>query len=1300
MVVFLLPCLAIAQTTATSQTVENGAITTPIVWSTNGGCIYNWFNATTGAGLQTSGSGDIAPFKAINNTSLPITLTITASPVPRPILAYIPSQATNRVTVVNTTDYTIVAQIPVGKTPYGVAVSPDGTRVYVTNFGDNNVSVIDAVKNTVITNLYTGKGPRGIAVSPDNKRVYVADSIDREVAIIDAENLKVINYYKTDNDLFMPSTVTVSPDGLYVYSGGITNMFVYNVLTNKVALIDFNAAHAGIFTSHDGNLVYGVGAVQAHLEYADGTPTEDYFATYGVHDITTKKSYHYNIGPFSAKGAAISPDDSHIYIASPAFDMLSIVKTQSNTLERLVNVGKKPVGVSVDPKGLVYVVNYDSNDISVIDPSANSSTPINSFKTGDTQPFALGNFITGNTCTSSAPITYTITINPSPPTIITDGTPAALTTPANIPCPPTKIDVSGINLTEGISVTPPAGFEVSLDGLTYSPTLVIGNGGTPPPVPLYIRLAFGNAVGTYSGDILLKSAGATDVKVAVTGTITQAIPYVIASAASGSITACEGSASASPKLQQFTVSGTLLTGDILLTAPANFEISRSATSGFGNNLTLTRVGATVAATTIYVRSAASAKGVISGNVSVTSNGANPLQVAVKGVVAAPPTVNAVANQTLFGGQNTQAVNFTGTGNSYSWVNDNPSIGLAASGDGNITAFKAINNGTTDVVAHITVTPHNDPLAYVANFNLNAVSVINTLTSKIVNTITVARAPYAAVVSPDGTSVYIANQNSGLVSVINTASGTVGNLTVGSNPSGLALSADGSTLYVTNGNQNTVQMLDANSHGLLATITVGNTPQGVAVSPNGSWAYVANRNSNSISVISSALRQKLLDIGVGTSPESVAVSPDGSLVYVTNYNSRSVSVISTADNRVIDAIQVGANPRGIAINQDGSIIYVTNYGSKAVSVIRTSDRSIIKNVPVGDNPEGISLSPDGKLVYVANYGSNNVTVINTADNSTNTTIGLPGSPVSFGNFIVAGTGCAGNAIQFTITVKPSVQHIFVSDALSALTTIYGTPSKAISFRVSADNMSEGILVTPPNGFEVSADGTTFDKTTFVGTSGTIPQTPVYLRLAATTPVGNNYAGDIQLTSTGVPDLVVATVKSTVTKAPVIVTANNLQRNYGKDTPTLTAGYTGFVNGEDETVLTALPVITSTATAASPPGKYPVKAEGAAAANYDFTYVNGTLTVLDINGIQPVIPNAFSPNGDGINDTWIIKNLDTFPNCTVDIYTRGGRQVYHSVNYTNPWNGKYNGSNLPAGVYYYVINLNNGSSPLSGYVAVIR
>jgi gliding motility-associated-like protein len=82
-----------------------------------------------------------------------------------------------------------------------------------------------------------------------------------------------------------------------------------------------------------------------------------------------------------------------------------------------------------------------------------------------------------------------------------------------------------------------------------------------------------------------------------------------------------------------------------------------------------------------------------------------------------------------------------------------------------------------------------------------------------------------------------------------------------------------------------------------------------------------------------------------------------------------------------------------------------------------------------------------------------------------------------------------------------------------------------------------------------------------------------------------------------------------------------------------------------------------------------------------------------------PNAFSPNGDGINDTWIIPYLRDYPGSKIEIFSRSGQLVFTGTG-TAVWNGKLNGQPLPVGTYYYVITPYNGRSPFSGAITIIK
>jgi YVTN family beta-propeller protein len=109
-------------------------------------------------------------------------------------------QAGGVLRVINVSDLTTIADIPVGHDPISAAVSPDGTRVYVANYRDGTLSVVDVSSSTVTATIPVGSRPTDVALSLDGKFVYVTDSSDNTVRVIRAINNKVVE------------TITVGPN--------------------------------------------------------------------------------------------------------------------------------------------------------------------------------------------------------------------------------------------------------------------------------------------------------------------------------------------------------------------------------------------------------------------------------------------------------------------------------------------------------------------------------------------------------------------------------------------------------------------------------------------------------------------------------------------------------------------------------------------------------------------------------------------------------------------------------------------------------------------------------------------------------------------------------------------------------------------------------------------------------------------------------------------------------------------------------------------------------------------------------
>ncbi|ADB42078.1 hypothetical protein [Spirosoma linguale] len=298
--------------------------------------------------------------------------------------------------------------------------------------------------------------------------------------------------------------------------------------------------------------------------------------------------------------------------------------------------------------------------------------------------------------------TPTITAGTATGTITaTQGTASA---PPNIQ----QFTVSGSALTGNIIATAPTNFEISTaSGSGYAASLTLTQAsGIVNNTTVYVRSAASAPASSISGNVSLTSTGAATQTVAVAGNISAPTPTITASTATGTITACQGTASVSPAVQSFVVSGSSLTGDIVALAPTNFQISTASGSGFGASLTLTQSGGTLANTTIYVRSAASAPASsISGNVGLTSAGATAKNVAVTGIITMLPSISiSPSSPTITQGSTT--ILTASTANSYLWSSNagsaiTASVTVNASGTYSVTGTTSGCSGTA--TAEVTVT---------------------------------------------------------------------------------------------------------------------------------------------------------------------------------------------------------------------------------------------------------------------------------------------------------------------------------------------------------------------------------------------------------------------------------------------------------------------------------------------------------------------------------------------------------------------------------------------------------------------
>jgi gliding motility-associated-like protein len=181
---------------------------------------------------------------------------------------------------------------------------------------------------------------------------------------------------------------------------------------------------------------------------------------------------------------------------------------------------------------------------------------------------------------------------------------------------------------------------------------------------------------------------------------------------------------------------------------------------------------------------------------------------------------------------------------------------------------------------------------------------------------------------------------------------------------------------------------------------------------------------------------------------------------------------------------------------------------------------------------------------------------------------------------------------------------------------------------------------------------------------------------------------------------------ITKADLIVSADDQSKVVGAEMPSLTISYDGFVNGDTAADLDQTPLASTTATKDSSVGDYLIELSSGADGNYNIEIIEGILSITaDMDGNLVSIQKSYgiSPNGDGNNDTWSIEDLEKYPNNVARIYNRSGKLLYEMKGYNNTFDGFSNKTNssrkLPVGVYYYVLDLGiAGAPPIKGWMYI--
>jgi len=313
-------------------------------------------------------------------------------------------------------------------------------------------------------------------------------------------------------------------------------------------------------------------------------------------------------------------------------------------------------------------------------------------------------------------------------------------------------------------------------------------------------------------------------------------------------------------------------------------------------------------------------------------------------------------------------------------------------------------GMISIPAQAANTPTGKPVAY-AITPKNTITVIDTGSREVLNTITLSGPAGYILGTPDGKQLYVTGvdptstnpDGDAVVEVIDTQTDTItATLSLNLFPVGMAISSDGKRVYVATSffeSNGEVAVIDTATNTVAARIPSSQLNSvGIALSPNGTRVYVPmtgdSEQIGALDVIDTVSETLIASLNVPAGRDQyswAAVSPDSSKVYtyVTSTDadfdtSQIFLVLDAATNQQIDTAPI---PKGGSLSTplpNSSILYGIDGGS--VLAFDTQTNKVVATVPVATSVQNLALTPDGTQVYVSNSNAQSIAILDTATNA--------------------------------------------------------------------------------------------------------------------------------------------------------------------------------------------------------------------------------------------------------------------------------------------------------------------------------
>jgi gliding motility-associated-like protein len=737
-----------------------------------------------------------------------------------------------------------------------------------------------------------------------------------------------------------------------------------------------------------------------------------------------------------------------------------------------------------------------------------------------------------------------------------------------------------------------------------------------------------------------------------------------------------------------------------VTVPGTSYNSTPAGSSFTwtNNNVAIGLGASGSGNTPSFTSINSTSNTISGTISVipTLNGCsgNAFQYTI--TINPIPTVNTVSDRVECSNTLIPTVVYSSTPNgaTYTWTNDNSSIGLGANGNGNLPSFTTSNTTNGAIVGNISVVPvlngcMGNP--FVHSITVNPVPVVDPISNVIECAGTlIAASNFSS--TPTGANFVWTNSNSsiglstggtgdyGAFTANNSSSSTVTS-TISVTPSlnGCAGSALNYTIQI-----NPIPTINVNS----PTICPGET---VTLTASGGTTYLwdSGENSPSISVnptVTTTYSVTGTNLGC-TSPATSTVTVENEITLTVNSPSicegeSVVLYVQGATNYLWDNGEVTDS---IVV----SPVTTTTYNVSGITGScsgNTTSTVTVNPLPYID-PVSSLVSCAGDVVPSPSLllSSNDISYVWT---NSNTSIGLGDAGVDLIPYFTGSNGTQ-NPINGIITITPSLNGC-EGEPISYQITINPIQNSAFNVTSYCEGQAVAPTVIGDMGGVFSFGGIVTDGATIDPATGVI-----YNGIG-----GSSYTIEY-LVNGACPDSSQLQVLIFPYPQEPFVSGGAFCHNALPEMIEVSGGTGEFYWYDDSSLDTPIYIGTNFSPESLTVGE-----------NYYYVTENQngcvsqqTEVLILIENCSISIPTAFTPNYDGIHDQWDIENLDLyFPNNKVSIYNRWGALIFQSEEgkyNLKPWDGKFNEEPMPVASYYFIIDFNDGKTKTeTGTVSIVK